>query len=234
MHSFEWNSIIGWLFFLVKPSKENDDQPRVENGQATDRSDPAVSDPTKRSSSILSRVASNIIIILTLTFFFLGTVPLAEVERLTDLLPNPQSLKTSVSKLKESRQTIIDKVMEPYLAPLGLCQYVWAMFWFAPDESVQFEARVDLRNGTSLLWNSPDWTTMTWYERKRYQRPMTWHEHMVADPAFGGPVVDLKYTFARKLARDHGDCPISINHGELPEKGRFFSMIPFRQLVHVA
>ena len=206
MHSFEWNSILGWLFFLVEPVKQFDDQPLENEGQATDRKDTT----NKPSTNILSRATSNVIITLTLTFFFLGTVPLAEVERLTDLLPNPQIVKPNVSKLREHRQTIIDKVMEPYLTPLGLCQYVWAMFWFAPDESVQFEAQVDLRNGTSLMWNSPDWTAMTWYERKRYQRPMTWHEHMAADSSFGGPVWDLKYAFARKLARDHGDDVVSV------------------------
>jgi hypothetical protein len=42
----------------------------------------------------------------------------------------------------------------------------------------QFEVEVHFKNGTESSFLSPDWSTMTWYEKKRLQRPMSFFDNL--------------------------------------------------------
>ena len=96
-------------------------------------------------------------------------------------------VQTVLLILNALRQDYFYPNVMKYLYPLGLYQAVWNLYSGAPDTNCIFTTNITtysvLYNGNhqlnSYAYVSPDWGTMTWYTKKRYQRPMTMQEKLV-------------------------------------------------------
>ena len=108
----------------------------------------------------------------------MDSVPLLELSKLIPLKSN-NVISTSFRKWNNYRESVlVPNFFEPYLNPLGLYQGVWNLFTGTNDHNYRYEVQMRLLNGTEVSAHiSPDWGTMTWYEKKRWQRPMTFYEN---------------------------------------------------------
>jgi hypothetical protein len=165
MHCFEWMSIMGWLFFLVQR-----EAPLIE--------DKATVVTTSSSTSKYRRGLINLFLLSIVAIFFVDTVPLYELSELIPLKRN-NVISSTLIEWNEYRQSVlVPKFFEPVMSPLGLHQGVWSLFTGTNDHNYRYEVQVRLLNGTEVSAHiSPDWGTMTWYEKKRWQRPMTFYEN---------------------------------------------------------
>jgi hypothetical protein len=162
MHCFEWLSMLGWLFFLIEPQQRTRDH--------------AVVPTTAKSGTRYGRWCMNIFLLTIITIFFVDSVPLSDF---SELIPYEDNVvKSTLLSLHEFRGSVlIPKFYEPYMAPLGIYQGVWNLFTGSNDQNFRYEVKIALRNGTEVSHISPDWGAMTWYEKKRWQRPMTFYEN---------------------------------------------------------
>jgi hypothetical protein len=89
------------------------------------------------------------------------------------------------------------------------------MFAGAPNQIYRYEALIRFANGATTSWWSPDWAAMTWYEKKRWQRVLTFYDNFEAETA--APVRDA---YARKLAREYGNVASVewIAHFDTPDE----------------
>ena len=98
-------------------------------------------------------------------------------------------IETKLLYLNELRRNYLFPYVTKYLYPIGLYQAVWTLYSGAPDMSCIFTTNItaytimpDSNSSNHQLnsysYVSPDWGTMTWYEKKRYQRPMTMQEKL--------------------------------------------------------
>ena len=96
------------------------------------------------------------------------------------------NIQTTLLYLNTLRQNYLFPYVMKYLYPVGLYQAVWNLYSGAPDTNCIFTTNITtysiLQNGShqmnSYAYRSPDWGTMTWYTKKRYQRPMTMQEKL--------------------------------------------------------
>jgi hypothetical protein len=120
------------------------------------------------------------------------TVSLLQVGSSTTIL-----LQTALLQLYDLRRDVFyTQFMAPYFYHLGIYQEVWNLYSGAPDTNCIYTTSITtyttLRRNNSTMDNdsnystrnsytyaSPDWGEMTWYEKKRYQRPMTMQEKLV-------------------------------------------------------
>jgi hypothetical protein len=192
MHIFEWLSIIGWCMFLFESSEP---QPKTPN----------VAPPMPSKVTFWHRHSLiNFFLVSIILTFLIDTFPILHVyEGLVCLLhpmtglsvssPALRVLSKSVARLNKNRKNALVKpFIMRYLDPLGLYQDVWDMYSDASDEFVRFEITLsvykkplvlngNVTDDAQILKNvnilSPDWGTMTWYEKKRWQRPMTMYDN---------------------------------------------------------
>ena len=155
MHCFEWLSILGWLFFLVE-RKQCDALGTQETNHTKEK--------------LWIRLLVNIFILLVTASFLFDTIPFSHF---AEMLPNmgyaTDLIGTSLLTLEDYRvEVAIPRYYEPYLFPLGLHQGIWDLFTGTNDHNYRFETIVTFENGTSTEVWSPDWGTMTWYEKKRW------------------------------------------------------------------
>lgn len=191
MHIFEWLSIIGWCMFLFE---SDESQPTTSF---------AASSATNMSALWKRRWCINLFLTTVILTFFIDTFPiiymyegfvclLRPITGLSLSSPGLRSLSKSVSKANAYRKKVfINPFVLRYLDPLGLYQEVWDMYSDASDEFLRFETILsfykksplfssnasdesDIREDYRIL--SPDWSTMTWYEKKRWQRLMTMYD----------------------------------------------------------
>lgn len=161
MHCFEWLSILGWLMFLVEEPLQTSEKivPRL---------------PVR---GVIGRFFINVFLVAVLTIFLVDTAPLSQFEVLA-----PKFALPVVKELVDLRDVAIEELIDPYLTPVGLYQGVWSMFAGAPDQDSQYEVVIQYENGTETSWLSPDWSKMTWYEKKRFQRPMSFYDNFGTQP----------------------------------------------------
>lgn len=88
-------------------------------------------------------------------------------------------IQTKLLYLNELRRNYLFPYVTKYLYPIGLYQAVWTLYSGAPDMSCIFTTNItaytimpDSNSSNHQLnsysYVSPDWGTMTWYEKKRW------------------------------------------------------------------
>jgi uncharacterized membrane protein YphA (DoxX/SURF4 family) len=154
MHTFQWNTILGWLVFLVKPLK------KTESNNTTQ--------PNKK----IGRFLLNVFLGAWLTVYFINTFPMYLVRDLA-----PPALQPIVQPLDELHSEMHDRIY-PFLAMTGTWQYVWSMFGGVPNHrNSRFEATISFRDGSPpVTWSSPDWKSMPWWLKKRHHRQMDFYD----------------------------------------------------------
>lgn len=160
MYAFEWLAMIGWAVFLV--------QPQPPPSSAAVKNDNVA---TPVSSTRLNRMGDLVLVVL-LSIFTIDAFPMEDVLELV-----PQYLKPTVSALEEWRSKLHNVIYDPmHLA--GLQQGVWNMYTGEyPDHSnCYYTADLFYANGTESHWESPDWMTMPWWQRKRKMRLMNYYD----------------------------------------------------------
>ena len=195
MHIFEWLSIIGWCMFLFEPSAEPHASFSVPRAAAS----------TVKMAVWHRRWVINGFLIFVLLIFFIDTFPLLNLYSSTVIVLYP-ALKSFVSSATWKRvsdgvtqlelyrtKRFTNPFVRPYLDPLGLRQGEWNMYADPSDEFCRIETIISLyRNPPSSSESitsdiealedisilSPDWDTLTWYEKKRWQRPMTMYANL--------------------------------------------------------
>jgi hypothetical protein len=234
MHCFEWLSILGWLFFLVERQPSNVESASASNDASTtttttnvksaSKSEPTVPRTNNTNHSQWSRILLNIFIFIVTASFLFDTIPFSQF---AGMLPNmgytTDVLEHVLLTLDDFRTEVAQpKYYEPYLYPLGLHQSTWDLFTGTNDHNYRFETIVTFENGTSIEHWSPDWGTMTWYEKKRWQRPMTFYENFAEH--------GCKDCYAIYYAQLYGPKVASVrinSHCEYPElepPGNIFDM----------
>lgn len=200
--------MMGWFPFLVQPLPSTTDtmtnrskEVAAANGTTTtmngDTKKPKdAPKPQAPGSGFLYQSAVNVFISFVIFSFLMDTAPINELYGIL-----PVSTHALLDQTSEFRELAVHSYLDPYiLSPLGVYTGVWNLFCVAPDEINQFEGVINLGNGTSVYWHSPDWAEKTWYEKKRFQRPMTFYEYLG-----DGPVVGLYDTFTRQIAAPYTD-----------------------------
>lgn len=116
-----------------------------------------------------------------------STSKLSFVSGLANTITNVQ---TKLLYLNSLRQDYFFPYVMKYLYPIGLYQAVWNLYSGAPDTNCIFTTNIttytivhNSNNSSdhqlnSYAYVSPDWGTMPWYTKKRYQRPMTMQEKL--------------------------------------------------------
>jgi hypothetical protein len=196
MHVFEWLSIIGWCMFFIEPSisyKDSCSKPKNKSS--------VIATTTKYHyiKFYHHQWFISIFLFCLITIFFIDTVPLLEICNLindvvlplfsmsattkaaTGVLSNIQSFILSL--YYKRHEHFVVKIMHPYAYPIGIFQAVWNLYSGAPDLNCRFTTTIATYTNNSIQRNpysyiSPDWGSMTWYEKKRYQRPMTMQEKL--------------------------------------------------------
>ena len=113
MHTFEWNTILGWLVFLVKPvapSAESNVSETTNNGTSNKTS--------KTKPSRFSRFLLNVFLATWISVFFVNTVPIEDISKLS-----PPALKPILKPVKKFHSKVHSKIY-PFLAKTGTWQYV--------------------------------------------------------------------------------------------------------------
>lgn len=76
------------------------------------------------------------------------------------------------------------RYVEPMLQSIGLWQRPWVIYETEPfPETSYYQAFIQLRNGTVVDRRSPNWPTMTWWERKRTMRLKKFFTNLADDEA---------------------------------------------------
>jgi hypothetical protein len=231
MHCFEWLSILGWLFFLVERQENDVGDTKVNNVKGTSKNTPPTVNPARPTNdSPFSRAAINLFLFIVTASFLIDTIPFSHF---ASMLPNmgdtTDYMENILLTLDDFRTNVAQpKYYEPYLYPLGLYQSTWDLFTGTNDHNYRFETIITYNNGSSIEHWSPDWGTMTWYEKKRWQRPMTYYENFAEH--------GCKDCYAAYYAQQYGPDVASvhiISHCEYPElepPGSLFDMEYFFQL----
>ena len=100
----------------------------------------------------------------------------------------------------------MDGPLGSVLNAVGLRQEPWILYdGDHPDDGNHyFHARIQYQNGTFLEWSSPDWSTMPWYVKKRYQRSMTFYEGCEEDAR-------AQQLLMQSLVRENGPNVVSVH-----------------------
>ena len=215
MHCFEWLSILGWLFFLVE-CQPNDVGTVSTTKGSSKTSTPAVAatitSPTKDST--WSRIAINLFLFIVTASFLFDTIPFSHLASMLPTMGETTDTLESILLMLDDFRTEVAQpnYYEPYLYPLGLYQGTWDLFTGTNDHNYRYETIITFDNGTSVEHWSPDWGTMTWYEKKRWQRPMTYFENFAEQGCN-----DCYATYyAQKFGPNVASVSI-VSHCEFPE-----------------
>jgi ShK domain-like len=201
MHIFEWVSIIGWLMFLFE--SENEDSPlRVKHDTGVwYQRRWALSVFLGTVLTIFLIDTAPLLELYDLLVSMLRIEDFPAVSNLTEDLNTshvPSAARRAVNTLFYMQQFRIqyfnNPIGIPLLYPLGLFQGVWNLYSGAPDTFCRFEILLSTYNTNSfsadtsewtnsdrdakIIFQSPDWGTFNWYEKKRWQRPMTMYEKL--------------------------------------------------------
>jgi hypothetical protein len=192
MHCFEWLAIVGWLFFLVERRKEETSPLSSETLTTNEFTlNNATNLSTQKSKLTISANAERIQRIqrgfLNLFLFTLSTSLVFDAipfQHFASMIPDagaPSSILQSVLiHIDDFRTNVAQPYYYiPYLHPIGLYQGVWDLFTGTNNHNYHLETVITYHNSSSASHWSPDWGTMTWYEKKRWQRPMTFYENFI-------------------------------------------------------
>ena len=182
MHCFEWLAILGWLFFLVERQPNDANTTRIARDDMKETSKPAIAQTSNTNDSAWRRGVINLFLLLVTATFLFDTIPF---NQFASMLPNlgvtTDALEHILLAFHKFRTNVAQpKFYEPYLYPIGLYQGTWDLFTGANDHNYRYETIITYDNGTFIEHWSPDWGTMTWYEKKRWQAPMTFYENLAA------------------------------------------------------
>ena len=109
------------------------------------------------------RIFTNIFLLTVIPLLIIDTFPFGDVGLV--------HLET-VSLLQEK--------ISPYLYRLGLHQGVWSVFAPEPLRTNQrLSATLRYSDGQEKIWNSPDWTEMSWWEWKHNYRMVQYFRAVV-------------------------------------------------------
>jgi hypothetical protein len=191
MHCFEWLSILGWLFFLVHrqeaptiteiSTSTSTHVSKTTTSATIKKQDQQVVDTTNKKTTITSylmRGIINIFLVIILSTFVIDATPF---NQFADFIPFDDTTIGSLLVAMEEYRTdvLLPNYYVPYIYPIGLYQGVWDLFTGTNDHNYRVESVITYHNGTEISHWSPDWGLMTWYEKKRYQRPMTYYENFI-------------------------------------------------------
>lgn len=234
MHCFEWLSILGWLFFLVERqqidvgsvSESNETITTTKHLKSTSKSTSiaTLTQTNTLKDSRWSRILINVFIFIVTVSFLFDTIPFVQFAgMLPSMGDTTDVLEHILLTLDDFRTDVAQpKYYEPYLFPLGLHQGTWDLFTGTNDHNYRFETIVTFENGTSVEHWSPDWGTMTWYEKKRWQRPMTFYENFAEHGCKDCYAVYIAQLYGPKVAsvRINSHC----EYPELEPPGNLFDM----------
>jgi hypothetical protein len=196
MHVFEWLSIIGWCMFFVEPNVSY--QEYCSNSKYESSSVKTATKKRQYDNFYHHQWFISIFLLSIIVMFIIDTIPLLELVHLVNhaILPYFSTWATTATVVITNIQSSILSLynmrleffvmpfMQPYLYPIGIFQGVWNLYSGAPDTNCRFTTSITTytnssNDRTSYTYISPDWGNMTWYEKKRYQRPMTMQEKLV-------------------------------------------------------
>jgi hypothetical protein len=172
MHCFEWISILGWLFFLIERQPTTTATSTEKQVKQSDRN------AIKSISSRLMKGFIDLFLFTIISTFLMDAIPFST---LTDFIPyDDTQLESILLYIDDFRtQVLLANYYEPFIHPIGLHQGVWDLFTGTNDHNYRIESVITYNNGTQISLWSPDWGAMTWYEKKRWQRPMTFYENFI-------------------------------------------------------
>jgi hypothetical protein len=201
MHCFEWLTMIGWLFFLVEREDINNVHNKATTADAVavnetytgstndqGKTNTPLTSATTASTDMkhhrISRTLINLFLLIAIPTFVFDTIPFNELTRFipsyADNAPLLQRLESILLTIHEFRTKVaLPSYYIPFVHAIGLYQGVWDLFSGAQDHNNRIETIIQFRNDTLASHISPDWSNMTWYEKKRWQRVMTFYENFV-------------------------------------------------------
>jgi hypothetical protein len=203
MHIFEWISIIGWLMFLIE-SEDKATSPPVYHASDIGGGHRRRWVISAFVSAVLATFCIDTFPLIELYDLL---VPLFHIDDFTPTtsLTEEADVSSSISVSKRAVNALfyidqwrsryfIHPFANPILYPLGLHQGVWNLYSGAPDTFCRYEIllstydannmsgdasdRTNPNTSSRMIFESPDWGTFNWYEKKRWQRPMTMYEKL--------------------------------------------------------
>jgi hypothetical protein len=164
MHCFEWLAILGWMSFLATPGIPDAALPKADKHNTAQ--------PKKRC---VYRWSGNLLLATHLLHTWASTNAGGFIE---DAAP---SVFKPIFKGYNDAAKHIETLAEPFATTLGLKQGPWDMFAGIVDTRHKaFLINVTLIDGEVIESSSPDWDSMTWWQKKRYMRPMDFSENLSA------------------------------------------------------
>ena len=148
------------------------------------------------------RRIGNIVLIVLLFVFTVDAFPVEDIELLC-----PRFIKP-IAKAVEWNRSKIYGVISPMVHWLGLQQGVWNMYTgdYPDSSNCFFKGQLFYEDGQVGEWNSPDWITMPWYERKMKMRLMNYYDSGEVNLAAGSWVA-----FAKHLQKTHSKGDNIVN-----------------------
>jgi hypothetical protein len=137
---------------------------------------------------------ANVLIVTILSLFVMDAFPLEDIHDLA-----PTFLKPAVSQVGEWHAGLYDYIDVP-LHFLGLQQGVWNMYTgdYPDSSNCYLHAKLHYDNATTVPWDSPDWITMPWWERKMKMRLMNYYDSFEMSTAAASWVA-----FAKRLQQQY-------------------------------
>jgi hypothetical protein len=265
MHTLQYTSILGWLFFLAEPEKREDMEEDAATattsgtGKASKTaanppscSVPAAADtpPPQQRCWTVPRLLSRVVIDpLVVTWIILAWAQSHTGSLLADALEDPPWRVDS--KAMDHARTLLGPIVAvhnsamgwvkdrawPYTVALGIHQFPWVIFRGSSKQTAEgyrFYARIEylvvdddgedqededdedggaLPEGSSpvyktMIWASPDWSSMPWWQQKRYQRTMLFYEQL-------GTSNRITQKFCKRLFKDYNGGGYGGNHRSL-------------------
>ncbi|OEU05865.1 hypothetical protein FRACYDRAFT_266749 [Fragilariopsis cylindrus CCMP1102] len=199
MHTFEWNSILGWMVFLVVPHRHKNSNITAVSTAATSEHTSVDHSLTQKqpllSRATVSRAGINFWIVILTLCAFVQCPMLETLHRLFVDEGFAPWLDPMVGSMVQGNHWILTQ-LEPVIDGLGIRQGSWQMYCpGCHNTNYRYEAIVQYHSvpkeggagndasgtTTTVAWSSPEWTNMTWYERKRWQRPMDLYTNLFYD-----------------------------------------------------
>lgn len=202
MHIFEWVSIIGWFMFLFE-SEDKETSSHLKHA-----ADAGLWYQRRWLINTFLVAVLTILFVDTAPLLELydSLLPLVYNEDIPVATTSPGEMDASTISMSKRALNMLfymnqwrsqyfnNPIGIPFLYPLGLYQGVWNLYSGAPDTFCRYEIFMhtydvsDTRGDTSDLktpddrvisiFVSPDWGVLNWYEKKRWQRPMTMYEKL--------------------------------------------------------
>jgi hypothetical protein len=163
MHCFEWLAILGWMSFLATPGVPDATLPEADKQNTT-------AQPKKRR---VYRWFGNLLLATYLVYSWASTNAGNYLEKAA-----PPVLKPILKGYNDAA-IYIRELGDPIAIRMGLGQGPWDMFSGLVDTRHKaFVINVTLTDGEVIESSSPEWGAMTWWQKKRYMRPMDYNEYL--------------------------------------------------------